>query len=135
MRYLAIDYGLKRTGLAICDHNEKITSPLAVIPSNDKLLDEIQQTIEREEVEAIVIGMPFNMDGSQGQQAKYVQAFAGKLETKSELPIYFQDERLSTFIAEEKLSSLKLKRNKKSRIIDAIAAAEILNAFLESKKE
>lgn len=134
MRYLAIDYGTKRTGLAICDPGETIASPLTVISSQKKLLEKIAQIVKKENVEALVLGLPLNMDNSQGAQAKLVFEFAERLKTCFNLPVYFQDERLSSFIAKGKLSSTDFTRAKKRKRLDAIAAAEILQAFLERKK-
>jgi putative Holliday junction resolvase len=74
------------------------------------------------------------MDGTVGNQAKIVQDFADKLKKMVAVPIYFQDERLSTFAAEGKLRAADLTRKKKRRRLDAVAAAEILQAFLDSKR-
>ncbi|MHC4445820.1 MAG: Holliday junction resolvase RuvX [Planctomycetota bacterium] len=133
MRYLAIDYGDKRTGLAICDHAETIASPLAVIQGQKDLLKKIADVVEAENVEAVVLGLPLNMDDSQGPQAKLIFKFADKLKEHLNIPIHFQDERLSTFSAEEKLAAADFTRGKKKKRLDAIAAAEILEAFLEQK--
>ena len=99
MRYLAIDYGDKRTGLAICAPAEMIVSPLSVIQGLKQLLEKIDDIIKNENVEAFVVGLPLNMDDSQGYQAKLVFQFAERLKRRFDLPIYFQDERLSTFAA------------------------------------
>jgi len=133
MRYLAIDYGTKHTGLAICDPAETIASPLTVIDGQKELLKKIVDVVETENVEAIVLGLPLNMDDSQGSQAKLVIQFAEQLKKLLDIPIHFQDERLSTFGAEEKLAPAKFTRKKKRKRLDAIAAAEILEAFLEQK--
>ena len=75
MRYLAIDYGLKRTGLAICDAGESIASPLIVLNGQKNLIENIRQIITQEMVDAVVIGLPLNMDGSEGPQSKRVRDF------------------------------------------------------------
>ncbi len=134
MRYLAIDYGTKRTGLAICDSGETIVSPLVVIQEQKDLLKKIADVVRTEGVEAIVLGLPLNMDESEGPQARIVLKFADQLKEHVGLPIHFQDERLSSFGAEDKLASAELTRGKKKKRLDAIAAAEILEAFLERKK-
>ena len=133
MRYLAIDYGDKRTGLAICDHAEIIASPLAVIQGQKDLLKKIADVVETENVEAIVLGLPLNMDDSQGPQVKLVFKFADRLKEHINIPIHFQDERLTSFSAEEKLAAADFTRGKKKKRLDAVAAAEILDAFLEQK--
>jgi putative Holliday junction resolvase len=133
MRYLAIDFGDKRTGLAICDLSEKIVSPLAVIEGQKNLLNTIADIAKYENAEAIVIGLPLNMDDSKGPQAERVIRFAEQLKNHLQIPIHFQDERLSSFGAEEKLAPAEFTRKKKKKRLDAVAAAEILEAFLEQK--
>jgi len=133
MRYLAIDYGTRRTGLAICDATETIVSPLAVIDSRKDLLDKIKEVIKSENVGAIVLGLPLNMDDSKGPQAQLVMKFSEQLKKHIDIPIHLQDERLSSFAAEEKLAPAQYKRAHKKKRLDAIAAAEILQFFLEQK--
>lgn len=133
MRYLAIDYGDKYIGLAICDPAETIASPLVVIEGQKELLKKITDIVRSENVEAIVLGLPLNMDDSEGFQAEQVFQFAERLKAHLQIPIHFQDERLSSFGAEEKMAPAEFTRKKKKRL-DAIAAAEILEAFLEQKK-
>jgi len=135
MRYLAIDYGPKRTGLAICDCSETITSPLAIIRDSKHLLKKITDIIKAEDIDGLVLGLPLNMDDSEGPQAKLVYDFARELKKNVNIPIHFQDERLSTFAAEEKLGPADFTRNKKKKRLDAVAAAEILQAFLDKKSQ
>ena len=134
MRYLSIDYGNKITGLAICDQTETIVSPLVAIPTSNTIIGKIIEIVKAENVEALVLGLPLNMDDSVGPQAKKVQAFAEQIKKQIDTPVFFQDERLSTFAAEGKMIDMDLTRKGKKRRIDALAAAEILQAFLDSKK-
>ncbi|UCD00171.1 MAG: Holliday junction resolvase RuvX [Phycisphaerales bacterium] len=134
MRYLAIDYGTRRTGLAICDAAETIASPLAVIEGTKKLPSKIAEIVEAEGVEAILLGLPINMDGSESSQTKLVRKFADQLRTSLSIPVYLHDERLSSFSAEEKLAPANLTKGKQKKRLDAVAAAEILEAFLEQKR-
>jgi putative Holliday junction resolvase len=133
MRYLAIDYGTKRTGLAICDRGQTIASPLGIIQGQKELLKKIAEVVENENVEAVVLGLPLNMDDSEGPQTKLVLKFAERLKQHLHIPVHLQDERLSSFGAEEKLASANFTRGKKRKRLDAVAAAEILEAFLEQK--
>jgi len=133
MRYLAIDHGDKRTGLAICDPAETIASPLAVIEGQKNLLKKITDIVTSENVEAIVLGLPLNMDDSLGFRAKLVLQFAEQLKACLNIPVHLQDERLTTFEAEGKLAPAEFTRKKKKKRLDAIAAAEILEAFLKQK--
>jgi len=133
MRYLAIDYGDKHTGLAVCDPAETIASPLTVIDGQKGLLDKIARIATAENVEAIVLGLPLNMDDSTGPRARLVLKFAEQLKNHLQIPVHFQDERLTTFAAEDKIAPANLSRKKKKKRLDAIAAAQILETFLEQK--
>ena len=132
MKYLAIDYGLKRTGLAVCDPSQTICSPLAVLDSTKDIINKISKIIDTENIEAVVIGLPLNMDDTEGPQAKTVRGFAEKLRSAIDVPLHFQDERLSTFGADEKLNMTDLSAAEKKQRLDAVAAAQILQDFLDS---
>jgi putative Holliday junction resolvase len=134
MRYLAIDYGNKYTGIAICDQTEKIASPVTVIKGSKGLLKKIAELVESENAGAIVLGLPLNMDDSEGFQAHLVRKFAEQLKNCVNVPLHFHDERLSTFSAEEKLAAAEFTTKKRKKRLDAIAAAEILQSFLDQKK-
>ncbi len=133
MRYLAVDYGEKRTGLAICDEGETIASPLKVVEGQGGLIGKIIAAVESEMVGGIVVGLPLNMDGTQGDQARGVLGFGERLKEHLEIPIFFHDERLSSFGAEKKLSGVGMTRKQKKKRLDAVAAAAILQSFLDSK--
>jgi putative Holliday junction resolvase len=133
MRYLAIDHGEKRTGLAICDAMETIASPYTVIADRSQFIDRIVKTVEEEQIDAIVMGLPLNMDDSEGPRAKQVRQFAHELQGRVDIDILFFDERLSSFDAEKKLAGLDLTRKKKKKHLDAVAAASILQSFLDKK--
>jgi putative Holliday junction resolvase len=145
MRYLAIDYGTKRTGLAVCDLDETIASPLAIIEGQKELIKKIADIVEAENIGAIVLGLPLNMDDSEGAQARLVLRFAEQLKGYLDIPVHFQDERLSSFGAEEKMAFAEFtgssrrrtdrrqESKKRKKHLDAVAAAEILQAFLERK--
>jgi putative Holliday junction resolvase len=133
MRYLAIDYGTKRTGLAVCDSSEMLATPLAVIEGHGNLMHRIVEIVLREGIEAVVLGLPVNMDDSEGPAAKAVKKFGQELAKHIAVPIIFHDERLSSFAAEELLAPADLTRKKHKRRLDAVAAAQILQSFLEEK--
>jgi putative Holliday junction resolvase len=133
MRYLAIDYGTKRTGLAICDAAETIASPLKTIHGQKELIKKIAEVIDAENVEAVVLGLPLNMDGSESAQTRLVLKFADQLRDFLSIPVILHDERLSSFGAEEKLASANFTKDQIRQRLDAVAAAEILEAFLECK--
>jgi putative Holliday junction resolvase len=134
MRYLAIDYGLRRTGLALCDPQETIASPYRILEGKDRLCQRIARIVQAEGVEAVVVGLPLNMDDTEGPQAKAVRRFVKELAGHLTTPILLHDERLSSFAAQEKLADVDLTAGRKRRHLDAMAAAEILQAFLDHKR-
>ena len=134
MRYMAIDYGLKRIGLAICDSGEIIVSPLCQIenPSfnRQQAIDNILTLLREHTVEAIVVGMPINMDGTIGEQARICRNFGIKVSEQAGLPVHFQDERLSSKSADRLLAEGGFTRKGKKARRDMLAACEILKDFL-----
>jgi len=133
MRYLAIDYGLKRTGLATCDRDETICSPLSVLQTDGSLIKKINEAIQEYRIETVIVGLPINMDDTEGPQAKKTRKFAAQLKQNIDIELQFHDERLSSFDAEVKLVGLDLTRGKKKKHLDAIAAAAILESYLYQK--
>ena len=136
MRYLAIDHGQKRTGLAVSDASETLVTPHSVIETSsaNELLRQITHVVTTENIDAIVIGLPLNMDDSEGPRAKHVREFASELASKTDCSIIFHDERLSSFEADHLALDLELTRKRKKKRLDAIAAAAILRSFLDQKK-
>jgi 6-phosphogluconolactonase len=134
MRYLAIDYGQKRIGLAVSDAGESMAFPLLVVDAESDPLSKIARIIQDERIGAILVGLPLNMDGTEGPQAKAVRLFGQKLSAKVSIEITFFDERLSSSDADWKLSGLELTRGKKKKIQDAVAAASFLQTFLDDKR-
>lgn len=135
MRFLAIDYGTKRTGLAICDADETIASPYDVLHGSQNLVRRVEEIVGAEGVEGIVVGLPLNMDGSAGPQARQAMAFTEQLRRQLQIPVHLQDERLSSFGAEQKLAQTGLSKAKQRQRLDALAAADILQTFLDQRKQ
>ena len=135
MRYLAIDHGQKRTGLAISDSSETLVSPHSVIEttSEKELLRRILEVVGKEEIEAIVVGLPVNMDGTESKRTQQVCQFVESLKQQTAKPIFLHDERLSSFEADHLALDLDLTRKKKKKRLDAIAAAAILRSYFEQK--
>jgi putative holliday junction resolvase len=132
MRYLAVDLGDKRTGIAVGDDELCMAQPVCVleVPIGTLLIDAIGKKIDEQGVDELVMGLPLNMDGSPGQRVAITKKFAQQLENSTNLPIHFQDERLTSASAEEKLAGSGKTHKQKKKIRDALAAAEILNDFL-----
>jgi putative Holliday junction resolvase len=135
MRYLAIDHGQKRTGLAISDSSETLVSPHSVIETanEEELLRRISGVLDAEEIDAVVVGLPVNMDGTEGPRVRQVRQFVLMLQQRTDKPIHLHDERLSSFEADCLVGDLELTRKKKKKRLDAIAAAAILRSFFEQK--
>lgn len=132
MQYLAIDLGDKRTGLATGDDETKLVSPLRVVEASEpaELLRVIAEAIEEFGPDALVVGLPYNMDGTLGPRAKKAQALATLLEAHTGLPVHGFDERLTSYEAEQQLGQTGLTHGQKKQRRDALAAAAILRDFL-----
>lgn len=136
MRYLAIDLGDRRTGVALGDDIIGLVSPLRVVEEQDRprLVSALAALVEEHGPDALVVGLPVNMDGSEGDRARLARAFADELAAVTGLPVHAQDERLSSFAAEQQLSQSGLTRGEKKARRDALAACAILRDFLDAKK-
>lgn len=135
-RFLGIDYGTKRIGLAVSDVGGCIASPLSVIVSQGDLAAQVREVMAagREyEVEAYVLGLPLNMDGSVGRQAELTRAFGDLLARVSGLEVHYWDERLSSHGADVYLSEAALTSKKRRARRDAVAAQIILQSFLDAR--
>jgi len=133
MRWLGIDYGDKRTGLAISDETETFASPYRTLSVDQNLLPELQQISERKQIGGIVLGLPKNMDGTLGPAAAKAQAFGKKLAVA--LPsakIVFWDERLTTIEAQRALHAAGKNVKQSKKIIDQVAAQILLQSYLDS---
>lgn len=137
MRYLSIDLGGKRTGLATGDDETGIVSPLDVIvtANADERLRRLGDFIRDEQPDALVLGMPFNMDGSLGPAAAKSKALAAMLTERFGLPVYPMDERLTSAAADQQMAGSGLTHGQKKARRDALAAAAILRDFLEARPD
>jgi putative Holliday junction resolvase len=134
-RWIGIDYGLKRIGLAVGDPRHKIASPFKVIGGAKGAESAARQVLDAlvdVAIEGVVVGLPLNMDGSAGEQARITRAFADRLAKLIDRPIREWDERLSTVSAEESMADRNLTRKQRAARRDATAAAIILQGFLDS---
>lgn len=132
MIILSVDYGDVRTGVAVCDKLQMLASPVCVITQKDqqKLGDEIAEIAKSRSAEKIVLGLPKNMDGSEGFRAEACREFAEILGEKTGLPIEFQDERLTTVSAHNILNATNTRGKKRKQVIDAVSAVLILEDYL-----
>ncbi|SFG38861.1 Holliday junction resolvase RuvX [Oribacterium sp. WCC10] len=135
MRILGLDYGSKTVGVAITDPMGITVQPFKTIVRDResklrKTLSEIQDIVENYDVEKIVLGLPLNMDDTEGERAQLTRAFAEKLALRVSVPIEFTDERLTTMEAAEILDESGIKRSEQKRVIDQVAAQLILEQYL-----
>lgn len=136
MIIMAIDLGKARTGLAVCDKNEILASPIGTIPEKDdeKLIMKIIENLTSYKAEMAVIGLPKNMDGSLGESAERAQKFAEILREKINIPINLWDERRTTIAAHNYLNQTNTRGKKRKNIIDTLSASIILENYLEFRK-
>ena len=135
-RVLCLDFGDKRIGMAVSDDLRLTAQNKGVIERKNikSDLSEILTVIKTSQVEELVIGIPRNMNGSLGPQAEKVLGFIDKLKSKTDIPIYQWDERLSSSAVEKVLIKAKVRRQKRKKVIDAMAAQYILQGYLDYKK-
>lgn len=132
-RLLAIDYGEKNIGLACSDELGLTVRPLPSIHNRGRkeLLKTLRDTIHQMDIRGLVIGMPFNMDGSQGDSAFRIEQFMDTLKSAIRVPLVSIDERLSTMEALELWRGMNPRQQKKYRTADSLAAAIILERYLK----
>ncbi len=134
---LGFDYGAKRLGVAVSDLLQMVATSYKIIyrSSWEKDWEEIRRIIEEKEIGGIVFGLPLQMNGEEGEMAQEVRAFAAKLSEQTDLPILFWDERLSSSAVENFLiKEVDLSRSKRKKVLDAGAAAYILQGALDALK-
>jgi putative Holliday junction resolvase len=136
VRILGLDYGSKRIGVAVSDELEIAARGLTtIIRKNQKNdLDEIAKIISIYSVEKIIIGYPIKLDGSEGIQCEKISRFAKLLEAKLRLPVIKWDETLTTKEAEDILIQAHVRREKRKRVVDKLAATLILQGYLDNRK-
>ena len=135
-RIMGIDYGDVRIGVAQSDLMQVIASPLEVIANTglESSAKKIANLAKQNDVETIVIGLPLNMDGTEGTRAAITHKFAEEIAKILPVKIVFQDERLSSVEAEEMLIDANVRRDKRKKIIDKLAACIILESYLNKKE-
>ncbi len=136
MKYLGLDLGSKTLGIAVSDKLGMIASSLTVIRHNEeyeKLIDEVQSFVNELEIDAIVLGFPKNMNGSIGPKGELSISFKADLEERLKIPVYLQDERLSTKSATDVLIKGNMSRKKRKKVVDSLAATIILQTYLDRR--
>lgn len=136
VRALGVDPGSKRIGLAVSDLSGTIASPLVVLQrskSRQHDLHELARIAREEEAEVIVVGLPLNMDGSEGKAAKAAIAEARRLATLVDVPVELHDERLTTVTADRDMMAAGLNAIERRQVVDKVAAAIMLQSWLDAR--
>ena len=133
MRILALDHGTKRIGVAVSDETKTIALPLEYIPAEPfaNFLGRLKLLLREKEVDLILIGHPRNMDGSYGPAAQKVDTFVGVLKTAITVPIKLWDERLTSTMANRTMIQANVRRDQRKEKVDAMAAAILLQSYLD----
>jgi putative holliday junction resolvase len=135
MRWLAIDHGTKKIGLAFSDELEILASPFAVWPQEEaRTLDRLARLCREEGVQALAVGLPRHKDGHESATAPAARAFGEALAERTGLPLRFANEHLSSAEAERLLRECGVKPEKRKAMLDAAAAAVILSELLEDRR-
>ncbi|MEM7807453.1 MAG: Holliday junction resolvase RuvX [Planctomycetota bacterium] len=140
MRHLAIDYGTRRVGLALSDEGGQFVNPLAVfqVGNDDDARRQVVAAARREDAQVLVVGLPLNMDGTEGPSAVNVRKWASAVADELAITLVLVDERLTSFEAEQTLAARRrggerLTHKGKKRRLDAVAAAGFLQQYLDGK--
>lgn len=137
MIIMSVDFGKARTGVAVCDKTEFLASPYTVIfeKSPSRLIKKAAECAKETQAELIVVGLPKNMDGSEGESAQNARAFAEKLSALTGIETVMQDERGTTISAHNFLNETNTYGKKRKNVVDAVAATIILQDFLDARKQ
>lgn len=136
MIILAVDLGAARTGLAVSDNSETFAFPRGIIKeyNKEKLYAKIAEKAKAEKAELIVIGLPRNMDGSEGFKAEESHTAADEIGKLTDIPIELWDERCTTISAHLSLSMNGIETKKRKNVVDSVAATIILEDYLRFRK-
>ncbi len=138
MKYLGLDLGSKTLGISISDDNGIVATSLKVIRHNEdyeKLILEVEKLVTEKNIDGVVLGLPKNMNNTIGPKGKLSLNFKEELAQKLTIPVYLQDERLSTVSAQNVLISGGMSRKKRKTVVDSVAATIILQTFLDKENK
>ena len=136
MIILGIDLGKARTGVAICDKGELLASPLTVVTEyhREQLVEKLSALAKESKAELLAVGLPRNMDGSEGESAQNAREIGALLEEAAGLPVEFVDERGTTITAHGYLNETNTRGKKRKAVVDAVAATVILEDCLRRRR-
>lgn len=136
MIIMSVDLGKARTGIAVCDKTEFLASPYKVIfeKSPQILIKKVCEAVKETNAELIVVGLPKNMDGTEGESAQNARHFAEQISSLTGIKSVMQDERGTTITAHNFLNNTNTRGKKRKNIVDGVAATIILQDFLDARK-
>ena len=139
-RIAAIDFGLKRIGIAISDEKGRIALPLKLVLSGKSMRETVRNVLlalspYEKQIEAIIVGLPLLLSGKRGDMALAAERFAQALQNETKIAVQMMDERLTTAQAERSLKELSYSRKERTDIIDCATAAILLQTFLDQTHE
>lgn len=132
-RILGLDYGERRVGVALSDETKTLASGRGVF-SRDRIVEAIGKLIAENDVDVVVLGFPFNMDGTGSHMASRVAEFGEFLKVRFSVPVEYMDERLTSVVAEAALREQNIRAERRKQLIDEMSAILILQSYLDSKK-
>ena len=137
MIILGVDLGKARTGLAVCDKGEILASPLRVVEEHnrERLVEKVCAAAKETGAELLVVGLPRNMDGTEGESAQSARETAALLEKAAALPVRLWDERGTTVTAHGYLNETNVRGKKRKAVVDAVAATVIRQSYLDSGRK
>lgn len=135
MVILAVDYGDTRTGIAVCDKNEILASPVCTLKEKDRqaLANKIVEVYNEKKAQMIVVGLPRNMDGTYGYRCDECKALADEIKSIQNIDIQFEDERLTTVMAHNFLNTTDTRGKKRKAVVDAVSAVLILESYINKR--
>lgn len=136
MIILGIDLGKARTGVAICDRGELLASPLTVVNEHnrERLIEAVSSLARERGAELLAVGLPRNMDGTEGESAQNAREVGALLEQSTGLPVEFVDERGTTVTAHGYLNDTNTRGKRRKAVVDAVAATVILQNYLDYRR-
>ncbi len=131
-RLLGVDYGRKRIGLALCDPDRRIASPLETIPNNPQMILRLRKLVAENAVVGMVVGLPLHANGQESEMSAEARGFATWLSEQTQLPVVMWDERYTSAAAESALLEAHLTKGQRRVRVDRIAAQMLLQTFIEA---
>ena len=136
VKIMAVDLGKARTGLAICDEQERLASPVGTVTEHneERLVERVARAAAEQGAAMLVVGHPRNMDGSRGDSARRAEQLAARLRERTGLPVELWDERMTTVSAIGYLNAVDVRGKRRKQVVDTVAATIILEDFLRRRR-